>query len=122
MISLSTLGTKGAMFAVWVKDVRIYMSRFSWLVFNSVNLLGLLLVVSLRGCFITPFFDLVINKINESPQIWYNRVNRPKHRSYSTLSSIASQGKTLKQSLLCNEEGPGRGSDATALSSYAINP
>ena len=49
-------------------------------------------------------------------------VNRPKLGSYSTLSSIASLGKTLKQSLLRNEEGPGEGSDATALSSYDINP
>ena len=95
VISLSTLGTKGAMFAVWASgSVRIYMSRFSWLVFNNIN---------------------------ESTQIWPNRVNKPKHRSYSTLSSIASQGKTLKQSLLRNEEGSGGGSDATALSSYAIN-
>ena len=96
VISLSTLGTKGTMFAVWASgSVRIYMSRFSWLVFNNIN---------------------------ESTQIWPNRVNRPKHRSYSTLSSIASQGKTLKQSLLRNEEGSGGGSEATALSSYAINP
>jgi len=123
VISLSTLGTKGVMFAVWVSgSVRIYMCRFSWLVFNSVNLLGILLVVLLTGYFITPFFGLVINKINEFTQIRPNKVNRPKHRSYSTLNSIASQDKTLKQSLLCNEEGPGGGSDATAFSSYTINP
>lgn len=123
VISLSTLGTKGVMFAVWVSgSVRIYMCRFSWLVFNSVNLLGILLVVLLMGYFITPFFGLVINKVNEFTQIRPNKVNRPKHRSYSTLNSIASQDKTLKQSLLCNEEGPGGGSDATAFSSYTINP
>jgi len=38
VISLSTLGTKGAMFAVWTSgSVQIYMSRFSWLVFNNIN-------------------------------------------------------------------------------------